>query len=191
MIAMAPPRPSRPRPSPPSTALPPQPQIEPPVVPAQIVKRPAPAVGQARDTCVPLIPGPAAAALARAHLRAAISSWRLPVDVDVAVLLVSELVTNAVTHGDEGTGALAAVTMLIRCCGGELRVEVHDRSRDMPVPASPEVPDDSETGRGLMLVDALADAWGYYRTPGGKAVYFTLPLQDWPRASPNGVVQAG
>jgi anti-sigma regulatory factor (Ser/Thr protein kinase) len=129
--------------------------------------------------------------VARAHLRAAISSWRLPVDVNVAVLLVSELVTNAVTHGDEGAGTLAAVTMLIQCCGGELRVEVHDRSRDMPVPVSLEAPDDSETGRGLMLVDALATEWGYYLTPGGKAVYFTLLLQDWPRASPNGVVQAG
>jgi anti-sigma regulatory factor (Ser/Thr protein kinase) len=118
--------------------------------------------------------------VARAHLRAAISSWRLRVDVDVAVLLVSELVTNAVTHADDsaGPGPLPAVTMLVRCSGGALRVEVHDRSRDMPVPASPDVPDDSETGRGLMLVDTLAGEWGYFRTPGGKAVYFTLPLKD-------------
>lgn len=184
MITMAPPRPSRPRPSPPTSALPP---------PAP------PAAEPARDARVPLIPGPDAASVARAHLRAAISSWRLPVDTDVAVLLVSELVTNAVTHGDDGTGTGArggtgggtSVTMLVRCSAGELRVEVHDRSRDMPVLVSLEVPDDSETGRGLMLVDTLAAEWGYYRTPGGKAVYFTLPLQDSPRASPNGVAQAG
>jgi anti-sigma regulatory factor (Ser/Thr protein kinase) len=112
--------------------------------------------------------------------------------VDVAVLLVSELVTNAVIHGDErGAGTLAAVTMLVRCSGGELRVEVHDRSRGIPVPASLEVPDDSEAGRGLMLVDTLAAEWGYYLTPGGKAVYFTLPLQDSPCAPPNGVAQSG
>jgi anti-sigma regulatory factor (Ser/Thr protein kinase) len=181
MIAMAPPRPSRPRssqyrPSPPSAALQPQAQVGP---------------ESARDTRFPLIPGPAAASVARAHLRAAISSWRLPVDVDVAVLLVSELVANAVIHGDEGAGALAAVTMIVRCSGGELRVEVHDRSRDIPVPASLEVPDDSETGRGLMLVDTLAAEWGYYLTPGGKAVYFTLPLRDSPCAPPNGVAQSG
>ena len=81
--------------------------------------------------------------------------------------------------------------MLVRCSGKELRVEVHDRSRDMPVPASLAVSDDSETGRGLMLVDTLAADWGYYRTPGGKAVYFTLPLRNSPGASPNGVAQAG
>jgi len=146
-----------------------------------------------RDARVPLIPGPDAASVARAQLRAAIASWRLPVDVDVAVLLVSELVTNAVTHGDDGAGTSGggrAITMLVRCSAGELRVEVHDRSREMPVPVSLEVPDDSETGRGLMLVDTLAADWGYYRTPGGKAVYFTLLLRDPPGASPNGVARA-
>ena len=167
---------------------------------AQFGTAAGPARGQpARDARVPLIPGPDAASVARAHLRATISSWRLPVDAEVAVLLVSELVTNAVTHGDDGTGRGArggtgggpTVTMLVRCSGGELRVEVHDQSRDMPVPVSLEVPEDSETGRGLMLVDTLAADWGYYRTPGGKAVYFTLPLKDSPRASPNGVAQAG
>jgi anti-sigma regulatory factor (Ser/Thr protein kinase) len=184
---MAPPRPSRPRPSPLTSALP---------------SAAPPATVPARDARVPLIPGPDAASAARAHLRAAISSWRLPVDVDVAVLLVSELVTNAVTHGDDGadtrggtgarggTGGGMAVTMLVRCSGGELRVEVHDRSRDMPVPVSLQVPDDSETGRGLMLVDTLAADWGYYRTPGGKAVYFTLLLHDSPGALPNGAAQA-
>jgi anti-sigma regulatory factor (Ser/Thr protein kinase) len=131
-----------------------------------------------RDKRFPLIPGPAAASVARAHLRAAISSWRLPVDVDVAVLLVSELVTNAVTHGDAVPGAPAAVTMLVRHCVGKLRVEVHDRSGDLPACVWPQAPDDSETGRGLMLVDALAGEWGWYRTEGGKAVYFTLPLQE-------------
>jgi anti-sigma regulatory factor (Ser/Thr protein kinase) len=125
--------------------------------------------------------------VARAHLRAAISSWRLPVDVDVAVLLVSELVTNAVTHGDGGAGATAEVTMLVRHCGGQLRVEVHDRSPDMPAPVWPQAPEDSETGRGLLLVDALAGEWGCYWTPGGKAVYFTLPLRDHPPDRPAGV----
>jgi anti-sigma regulatory factor (Ser/Thr protein kinase) len=177
MIAMAPPRPSRPRPSQSDTASAPLPPAP-------------PARERAADARVPLIPGPAAASVARAHLRAAIGSWRLPVDVDVAVLLVSELVTNAVTHGDDGAGTpLAAVTMILRCSGGELRVEVHDRSRDMPVPVSLGVPDDSETGRGLMLVDTLAAEWGYYRTPGGKAVYFTLPLRQPPGTPPNGVAQ--
>jgi hypothetical protein len=36
---------------------------------------------------------------------------------------------------------------------------------------------DDETGRGLLLVDTLATDWGFYRTPGGKAVYFTLDCE--------------
>jgi hypothetical protein len=36
---------------------------------------------------------------------------------------------------------------------------------------------DAETGRGLLLVTSLSAEWGFYRTPGGKAVYFTLPAQ--------------
>ena len=38
-------------------------------------------------------------------------------------------------------------------------------------------PVDAETGRGLMLVDSLSDEWGSFRTPAGKAVYFTLAPQ--------------
>jgi hypothetical protein len=40
-----------------------------------------------------------------------------------------------------------------------------------------EVPADAETGRGLLLVETLSDEWGCYRTPAGKAVYFTLAFE--------------
>jgi hypothetical protein len=40
-----------------------------------------------------------------------------------------------------------------------------------------DVPADAETGRGLLLVETLSDEWGFYRTPAGKAVYFTLVSQ--------------
>ena len=40
-----------------------------------------------------------------------------------------------------------------------------------------EVPADAETGRGLLLVATLSDEWGFYRTPAGKAVYFTLAFE--------------
>ena len=47
-----------------------------------------------------------------------------------------------------------------------------------------DAPADAETGRGLMLVATLAAEWGFYRTPAGKAVYFTLAFQpDSPRAA--------
>ena len=58
---------------------------------------------------------------------------------------------------------------------GRLRVDVHDTSRSLPAVA--EVPADAETGRGLLLVETLSDEWGFYRTPAGKAVYFTLAFE--------------
>ncbi len=119
---------------------------------------------------VRLTAGPAAAAEARSQVRAAVCAWDVPVDPDVAVLLVSELVTNAIRHEPGETVALA-----IACSCGELRVDVHDTSRSLPVLV--DAPADAETGRGLMLVATLADDWGVYRTPAGKAVYFTLAFQ--------------
>ena len=122
---------------------------------------------------VRLATGPAAAAEARRRVRAAIASWQVPVDQDAALLLTSELVTNAVRH-ESGQGA-QAVMLVISCSRGRLRVDVHDTSRSLPAVA--DVPADAETGRGLLLVETLSDEWGYYRTSAGKAVYFTLVFQ--------------
>ena len=116
---------------------------------------------------VRLAAGPAAAGEARSQVRAAIRDWGLPVDPDVAVLLASELVTNAITHETGGS-----ITLGIRCFREWLRVDVHDTSRSFPVVTV--AAGDAETGRGLMLVATLATEWGFYRTPAGKAVYFTL-----------------
>jgi hypothetical protein len=51
-------------------------------------------------------------------------------------------------------------------------VDVHDGSGDLPLLESPLA--EAETGRGLLLVTSLSAEWGFYRTPKGKAVYFTL-----------------
>jgi len=112
-----------------------------------------------------------AAGEARSQVRTAIRDWGIPVDPDTAVLLTSELVTNAITHEAGGT-----VTLGIRCLSGRLRVDVYDTSRSFPVVSV--APGDAETGRGLMLVGTLAAEWGFYRTPAGKAVYFTLLFDD-------------
>src|SRR5271166_2820618 len=119
---------------------------------------------------VRLTAGPAAAAGARSQVRAVICAWDVPVDPDVAVLLASELVTNAIRHEPGETIMLA-----ISCSDGQLRVDVHDTSCSFPVLV--DVPADAETGRGLMLVATLSAEWGVYRTPAGKAVYFTLAFQ--------------
>jgi signal transduction histidine kinase len=65
---------------------------------------------------------PSAPAEARGHVRAALQAWKIPVDPDIAILLTSDLVTNAVTHGDGDT-----VTLAIRCSRAHLRIDVYDK----------------------------------------------------------------
>ena len=130
--------------------------------------------------------GPAVVAEARGHVRAAICAWEVPVDLSVAVLLTSELVTNAIRHEPGET-----VILVITCSRDQLRVDVHDTSRFLPVLV--DAPADAETGRGLMLVATLSAEWGVYRTPAGKAVYFTLgfepDLADSGERGPQGLIR--
>ena len=118
-----------------------------------------------------LTAAPTSVAVARGQVRSAIFGWDVPVDVETAVLLTSELVTNAIAHEAGET-----VMLTITCICGQLRVDVHDTSRAEPVPV--DVPLEAETGRGLMLVASLSTDWGYHRTQSGKAVYFTLAFKD-------------
>jgi anti-sigma regulatory factor (Ser/Thr protein kinase) len=122
-----------------------------------------------RSVSISLTPGPAAAAEARCHVRAAIESWGVSADPYTAALLTSELVTNAIRY------AGGSVRLFVTCSCGQLRVYVHDGSREWPAPL--ETPVDAEDGRGLMLVASLATNWGCYRTSAGKAVYFTLACE--------------
>jgi len=119
---------------------------------------------------VRLTAGPAAAAEARRRVRAAMCAWEVPVDPDVAVLLTSDLVTDAVRREEGET-----VTLTVRCADGQLRVAVRGTSRFLPVQAAASAGPD--TGPGLILVATLGDEWGSYRTPEGQAVYFTLAFQ--------------
>jgi anti-sigma regulatory factor (Ser/Thr protein kinase) len=130
--------------------------------------------------CARLTAGPAAVPAARHQVQAAIRAWEAPVDPADAALLTSELVTNAVQHA-----AGLVVTLVIACSGSQVRVDVHDTSRSLPEVT--EVPADAESGRGLQLVATLADEWGFYRTPAGKAVYFTLAFGPDPGRVPPGV----
>lgn len=85
---------------------------------------------------------------------------------DSAALLVSEVVTNAVLHGD-GT-----VEVRAELRGRSLRVEVKDDGPGAPSVrrADPE----AEGGRGMALVDALSASWGVEPLPIGKYVWFVL-----------------
>ncbi|MCX4906035.1 ATP-binding protein [Streptomyces sp. NBC_00878] len=110
---------------------------------------------------------------ARTLLREQATSWKLPDDVtETAVLLLSELMTNAYRHAKVSPGR----EIWARCVldADRLRVSVTDASETYPAPrqASP----DDESGRGLSLVVALADKWGAnLRDCGiGKTVWFEL-----------------
>jgi len=118
---------------------------------------------------VRLATGPAAAAQARGRVRAAIRAWGAPVDPDVAMLLASDLVTDAVRHE-----AGERITLAVRSGRGRLRVDVHGTSCSWPVA---DAPVGAGIGPGLTLVARLSAEWGFYRTPTGTVVYFTLAFQ--------------
>jgi anti-sigma regulatory factor (Ser/Thr protein kinase) len=91
---------------------------------------------------------------------------------DEAVLLCSELVTNAVLHSDSGKPG-GTVTVVVLGLPGAVRVEVVDNGsvRSTPV-VKAEVYEPS--GHGLFLVEQLADHWGYTRDEVGTTVWFRL-----------------
>jgi anti-sigma regulatory factor (Ser/Thr protein kinase) len=92
----------------------------------------------------------------------------IEVDRDYVELLTTELVSNAV-RADAGV-----VTTSFSRTGGTLRVEVHDNGGGWPVLARPQ-PLDENGGRGLLIVDALADAWGADADPDrGTTVWFEM-----------------
>ncbi|MFC6065680.1 SpoIIE family protein phosphatase [Streptomyces ochraceiscleroticus] len=114
---------------------------------------------------------PAAVPEGRAFLAATLGAWQLAGLTDDARLLTSELLTNAVRH--------AGGPVRLRLCRTEsgLTVEVTDRSPQFPHPRTPGTGD--ESGRGLTLVDALADSWGTRPAEDGKSVWFTLCAPPW------------
>lgn len=103
--------------------------------------------------------------MARRH---AIETCRGRVDdgrcADVA-LAVSELVTNAIRHGD------APVTLTVTPRKGAVRIEVTDANPSLFVSAGGPM---DEGRRGLRLIDAVCKAWGWHPVDGGKCVWCEL-----------------
>ncbi|MCC9310454.1 ATP-binding protein [Kitasatospora sp. RB6PN24] len=109
----------------------------------------------------------AALAPLRARLRAALADWGLAELADTAELLASELLTNALLHSGTGADLAAVVTPEHR-----LRIEVSDGGTGLPRPRAADA--DATGGRGLLLVDALADDWGVRLRASGKVTWFEL-----------------
>lgn len=116
---------------------------------------------------VTLAPRPDSVRVAREVICSLYATTFLAADADTALLLVSELVSNAILHARSTIGLTATRTP------DGLRVEVTDASTRPPLPRYDVA--DAATGRGLLLVDQLADSWGF-DTPGpdGKTVWFEL-----------------
>jgi anti-sigma regulatory factor (Ser/Thr protein kinase) len=107
---------------------------------------------------------------ARRHLRELLHDWASPEQIDSAVLLVSEMVTNVLVHTDTDALLLAEVTGEAGARG--LRVQVTDAGDDLPHKRRPG--ELASSGRGLMLIELLADAWGVNPRGEGKSIWFEL-----------------
>ncbi|MDG4862619.1 GAF domain-containing protein, partial [Streptomyces sp. T-3] len=115
-------------------------------------------------------------ATARGFVRDTLQGWGYSDIIDDAVVLTSELVTNAVVH--------AGTTADVQCLRTEdaVRIEVADRYPEREIPLQPGryTAPDREGGRGLQLCAAIAARWGVEYTSTHKQVWFQLDLPERP-----------
>ncbi|MFE2420337.1 SpoIIE family protein phosphatase [Streptomyces hokutonensis] len=113
-------------------------------------------------------------AVARQQLRELLHDWTDDDQVDSAVLLVSEMLTNVLVHTD----ADALLTAEVAGEPGErrMRVEVTDAGDDLPHKRHPG--ELASSGRGLLLIELLAETWGVDPRGEGKSIWFELYESD-------------
>ncbi|MFH8621091.1 SpoIIE family protein phosphatase [Streptomyces vietnamensis] len=115
---------------------------------------------------------PEALSSARHMIRAAVRAWGAGERADEIELVADELMTNALMHTDGG----AIVTLrILTGPPRRLRVEVEDRSSALP--RRREAGEAGVSGRGLLLVDRLSDAWGVESRGGGKCVWCEFTVE--------------
>ncbi|MGH8968615.1 MAG: ATP-binding protein [Actinomycetes bacterium] len=108
---------------------------------------------------------------ARRLVSSELAGWRIDADAaDITVLLVSELVTNALLHGSP------PIRLGISPTATGLRVEVYDGDADR-LPAVQQIRLDLPGGRGMRLVEALSARWGAAVTADGKCVWCELDCE--------------
>lgn len=126
-----------------------------------------------------LAPLPTAVSCARLHTVTILTEWGLSALSDDAALIVSELMTNALA-ASQALNSRPPITLRLSADTHRLVIEAWDRS-----PTDPEIPHadtDSEAGRGLMIVAAVANRWGTRHTRRDhKAVWAELALPPDPR----------
>ena len=113
---------------------------------------------------------PERVAVARQQLRELLHDWDSQDQVDSAVLLLSEMLTNVLVHTD--ADALLAAEVRGETGERRMRVEVTDTSDDLPHKRRPG--ELASSGRGLVLIELLADSWGVAPQGEGKTIWFEL-----------------
>lgn len=140
--------------------------------------RPAPSRATSRH--VRLTALPSAVPWARRVLGQTLREWQLHDLSDTALLLVSELVTNAVQASvpiaNCDPDRLPMIALSVHITGTRLVMEVWDASPSLPALREADLTGDR--GRGLLLVDFLADEWGHYPADGGKVVWCALAIPE-------------
>ena len=111
-----------------------------------------------------------APAVAREFVTSTLRQWGRPELSADAVLLVDELVTNALRHVRFGV-----VQLDLSCTDDLLRVDVSDAACDFVEGQAPQRPSDVPR-MGLRIVDSVADRWGVLFSPSGKSVWFELDV---------------
>jgi anti-sigma regulatory factor (Ser/Thr protein kinase) len=120
----------------------------------------------------------------RVLLREWLRVWELPNIAEEAELLASEVVTNALVHGDSD------VSVYVRRYPERIRVEVRDSDPHPALPVTfPRAEDQAEDGRGLLIVSALASSWGNSPSGRGKTVWFELPTTSMNGRSPKSALE--
>jgi anti-sigma regulatory factor (Ser/Thr protein kinase) len=118
------------------------------------------------DDCLDLESNPELVVAARQFVRERLAAWEATVHLDSAVLIVSELVTNAVLH------ARTSLQVRVEVHGETVRIEVYDENPRLPTVAP--CPPEATSGRGLALVTTIAAAWGMENRGDGKVVWAEL-----------------
>lgn len=106
----------------------------------------------------------------RKDVSLALYTWLLDDLVDDTALVVSEMITNVIVHTD--TSKIR--TAIVRTGARAVRLEVTDRSGDKPLGRAAGT--DVESGRGIALIDTLADSWGWELVLDGKKVWAELSV---------------
>ncbi|MBB6436940.1 ATP-binding protein [Streptomyces candidus] len=121
---------------------------------------------------LPFLAEPCELAGLRRVMRLHLTMWGLPKLIEVAQACVTELAANVVAHVGTGTPATLAVAMR----GTNLRIEMRDPD-GRALPTLLAAMGDAESGRGIMLIDALAKRWGVEPREGAKSVWCELDTE--------------